>query len=1547
MTQIPTLNQNLRDRFRFVNNIYYIYIINMSSLQEYYNDIRNSSKRVNQIEKIIVDNEKKVVKEHRKLQSLYTQKQLQNFVSKNTDNIHTIKHLVTQIDFDSYLQELFKIKQRLKNIPVSNSNLTKVNKYVSDVIEYVNNMKNYYHSPANNPSYLRYLPDVDNYVHILNKYNVSNLLNNDNLENLNNENSYVPRLNKNSYSVEEKRLYIQEKLALGRDRNVSLFAKYIGDNPDIKAKHIELINFYYDVLNNTNVTKKQVSPNIIFYPNTETYSDLSTKHKDELDIILDKYKRYYYDNFKKEYPDSGDIPTLSQLTKLDNDVRYGIYKTETGKYLGYLDEDLDRPLELLRRRRIAFKKECIPQRQDNPLYKKALDYERAAISDDELKVENTKKLSIIKKKQLIERAANSIRWGPKDFKLVSKNGDICENPNNPLIDVAYKLNQKNKNNLKFNEKVYVFGFDDVIKKYSSCPKYFRARSMFDPEIDKDGLTICSPYINWQPILNKMFTYFSSKNTLLKFPVCFLLENGKIPFKRGKLYDLSEIFKDNFIGIIRLIWKDTRNGIKHPTETFDLFLFKSPVSYWNTFHNTISNFNIYLFNRQKTHPGLALALKNITYDEFNLFIFYFKMNVWKYNNDTLFLTYHPNSVVQDIMNKTGIKLQQVFYIEKYDPHRGTKIIEESAIKSPYIIPAYRKKNKYGGGNTIIKLDLSEKVVIYDKNIVNEELYESYIKIYFHYIIDVFVGKNKNNPKNIYAYDEDPNENKVIEAIKYSYKIYPYTYITSKNIQHGITIKINKMWVQNIKKLFGTKHLLGKKYDNYSIIKYNPTNVIFFYSWEVLYKFKLIDKSKKTDILEISTNPSFLEACYYYEKKYKDIVSNYNLLYPTKYKYSDKKVNNKDLVEYYINLFNKHVSVNIYDDYFNKDFVFISEKKYDVIYSSLTTKLLVEQTFENENAHLFFNIFCYSINHLNEKGNFVLNVNNITTKAVADIVLLGKKYFTSVIPYQLKIYNKLKTFGTTVIFKDFKGVSHDDNEKLKKIFNELFEYDKTATIYNIVDKSVRKKYKLYRYKFETPLIKDFNYKYINGFLNIPSNSPEYKFIYDFNTRVYLDKISFIEKVTNLKESSPEIQEELKKEYKEQQLIESVLWAKEFDLDTWIPVNKKNQQDFAKIILTDMFSHSKLMIEKFHKPDNIDVKTIIIPDDFERLKKSMFITALNIDTRDIDIWNSIKKEVRFYRPRFKNNKELVEKLTLTKVVSKITGIETISQAWLKMYEIITLFDLFDKNKKVLKSYHICEAPGNFISAIDYYIKTKTNIKDFNWHAQSLNIKTAQVKNIYGFVKQNPNRWDFGPNKSGDITKISNIKYYGEKYCKDISLITSDCGVSFSFDEPEEKFLKLYYSQSLFILLNLPKGANFVAKYIMPIVTNIEISVIYLFYEHFDEVIFYKPLQNYYSREFYIIGKGYNPVSYEMKEKLIEFHNKFNIKKSLIIDFPKNFIYQLVDILEKLTNNWIFHIDRQLYYVDNFKYLNEEDVTLIRQYIDNRNKEWVKRFSLVSNKK
>ena len=228
--------------------------------------------------------------------------------------------------------------------------------------------------------------------------------------------------------------------------------------------------------------------------------------------------------------------------------------------------------------------------------------------------------------------------------------------------------------------------------------------------------------------------------------------------------------------------------------------------------------------------------------------------------------------------------------------------------------------------------------------------------------------------------------------------------------------------------------------------------------------------------------------------------------------------------------------------------------------------------------------------------------------------------------------------------------------------------------------------------------------------------------------------------------------------------------------------------------------------------------------------------------------------------------------------------------MYEIINEIDLINKN---IKMFNLCEAPGQFIKSILYYSKNK-NIK-VDWKAQSLNpnnkenIKTYGTEifgDMYGLLKNNPDKWDFGDD-TGDVTK--NIDYYISKYSNSFDLVTSDCGLPDNiFGVQEDRMLNINYSQFLIAFFILKNNGNYIYKIFLPIINPINIFMIYQIYQNFDELYFYKPYQNPSSSEIYIIGKNYHRPSNEKLNDLKSYYNNYNEQLDQQINKPNESFYQ-----------------------------------------------------------
>ena len=89
----------------------------------------------------------------------------------------------------------------------------------------------------------------------------------------------------------------------------------------------------------------------------------------------------------------------------------------------------------------------------------------------------------------------------------------------------------------------------------------------------------------------------------------------------------------------------------------------------------------------------------------------------------------------------------------------------------------------------------------------------------------------------------------------------------------------------------------------------------------------------------------------------------------------------------------------------------------------------------------------------------------------------------------------------------------------------------------------------------------------------------------------------------------------------------------------------------------------------------------------------------------------------------------LTFSNIVT--TGIGAQEFDWTKKF--IDQYNFFlDKNEKKFQTFHICEAPGQMVKCIEYFIeKNRENLynsKGYKWRANSLNPYNIENINTYG---------------------------------------------------------------------------------------------------------------------------------------------------------------------------------------------------------------------------
>ena len=175
-------------------------------------------------------------------------------------------------------------------------------------------------------------------------------------------------------------------------------------------------------------------------------------------------------------------------------------------------------------------------------------------------------------------------------------------------------------------------------------------------------------------------------------------------------------------------------------------------------------------------------------------------------------------------------------------------------------------------------------------------------------------------------------------------------------------------------------------------------------------------------------------------------------------------------------------------------------------------------------------------------------------------------------------------------------------------------------------------------------------------------------------------------------------------------------------------------------------------------------------------------------------------------------------------------VTNAWVKMYELLQVYKFFDNDKKKVHTFHICEHPGAFVFAIKEYIKRLDKEHDFIFQSLKPGADPKIFKPDPQLINDYLDKLDYGPDNSsgttdnssgttdesqeiapGDITSEKNIRYYRKKY-KDqhFDLITSDCGLNFSrdFTKQEMGMYKIFLGALICAIGVSSKGSNYIFK-------------------------------------------------------------------------------------------------------------------------------------------
>jgi 23S rRNA U2552 (ribose-2'-O)-methylase RlmE/FtsJ len=642
--------------------------------------------------------------------------------------------------------------------------------------------------------------------------------------------------------------------------------------------------------------------------------------------------------------------------------------------------------------------------------------------------------------------------------------------------------------------------------------------------------------------------------------------------------------------------------------------------------------------------------------------------------------------------------------------------------------------------------------------------------------------------------------------------------------------------------------------------------------------------KGDIFAAHTDEEKLEFKDYFSKK-KDV--NY-------YEYPDNVCDYNNL--------NNYINTNIKD---KLDNIFINVGIYLWINKNNTSYI---------NCQNLFNLILVSINKLKKDGLLLIKIESIDNQLIIDIIALLQYYFKKVYIIKPETVRIISDYKYLVCDK-FIGIEDIDYyNNLILISKKWHEYEKSCSI------DIRKG-------------PEEDKLYITSFFNYKDNI---NLIKDFIKEEDISKIDMFNiMINNYNSLKNEFDNSIFDSYQDSEnkiiykkLQKSIELLKNYNIPLKVSLREINNKIF-EIKLHELFYKRKFIIN-----NNINNNLLKIEDLFH-YENNLKIHKRRLDYFDEKKYHDISK---IFTKTFGNLKDKISE----KIKFKI------SQGFIKMYEILYIFSLLSGDN--IKTFHCCEAPGQFILACETYLKkynlyyknnkninnninnNKNNNKNINnnknninnnninwmWNAQSLNpsIKTA-LKDDYGLIKKYKDRWDFGADDTGDITKIENIKYY-KKYLKECNLITFDCGIFFktNFEETyQDKFMgKINYASILMILNGLKIGSNYVIKVFLPQSLKSIISLNYILFKHTEDFYMFKTKQNSSSSEVYIIGKNFLGIENDLLDKLFEFYKKEEFDE-FIIDVDEYFINMYVKNLQFFIQKNIDGLVNTIYYIENIK--------------------------------
>lgn len=395
--------------------------------------------------------------------------------------------------------------------------------------------------------------------------------------------------------------------------------------------------------------------------------------------------------------------------------------------------------------------------------------------------------------------------------------------------------------------------------------------------------------------------------------------------------------------------------------------------------------------------------------------------------------------------------------------------------------------------------------------------------------------------------------------------------------------------------------------------------------------------------------------------------------------------------------------------------------------------------------------------------------------------------------------------------------------------------------------------------------------------------------------------------------------------------------------IPV-KTNLEEFYNNkllnITNKLYSCPNILNFQFINYENINFEIDIsktIYNKLNNISNNLKKIKRAIDTRNIKKWYLIT----FKLDNFKSLSSFVSNNYKVLLNNNIK----VSNAFLKIYELLYSYQLFDIEKPSLKSFHFCEAPGMFILGMNHFIQTKTKIKAWDWYANSLE-KTSEntaLEDNFNIIEKYKSKWILG-----DIMLKKNIDMLKNKL-NEVEFITSDCGICVDYSDQnnnEELISKLDYAQFINMINLLAINGSGIIKLFIPTEKASNVSLIYLATQLFTKVCISKPITSrVHNSEIYLVCIKFKGIEKKYLDMLINNLENFNSDNKFIKHIPISFLKQLEDYITDITRNQISYLLNIFYFLDNEQEINKIDLLKNNMLKNNSNVFWCNKFNIENN--